>query len=163
MRKTTINVSSELDRKIDELIKLTDGRNFTRIIEAAVYNYLRMVKSSGAYAPTYTLDNIYVECEDGEDGLDVFQDVEGGPFFYQLRKAKNLDELMKRPFFVEVTSDDLEFPRAIYDYEEVKPSQDNEFWNIVGLVGVTPENWQPKFFQRAGLVATPQLGLIGSY
>lgn len=163
MRKTTINVTPELDQKVDELLRLTNSSNFTRVIEAAIYNYLKMVKSSGLYSPTYTLDNIYVKCEANEDGLDVFQDVEGGPFFYKLRKARNLNELLDRPFFVEVTGDDLEFPRAIYDYEEKKPEDDDEAWKFFEMVGVTPANWKPKYFQRAGLVATPQIGLIGSY
>lgn len=162
MRKTTINVTPELDEKVRELTRLTNS-NFIRVIEAAIYNYLKMIKSSGSYSPTYnTLDNIYVECEANEDGLDVFQDVEGGPYFYKLRKAHDFNELLNRPFFVEVTGDDLEFPRAIYDYEEKKPEDDDEIWKVFEMVDVTPANWKPKYFQRAGLVATPQLGLIGS-
>ncbi len=163
MRKTTINISDDLDKNIEELLSLTDHGNFTRVIEAAVYNYLRMVQSSGNYWPTYTLDKVWVDAEAAdEQAIDVFMETEDGVFGHRLRKVESMHELLEdRPFYVEVKSDDLIYPRALYDFEEVKPGpEQKDFWRFVGYVGVTPENWRPKYFQRAGLVATPQLGLI---
>ena len=69
MRKTTINISDDLDKNIEELLSLTDHGNFTRVIEAAVYNYLRMVQSSGNYWPTYTLDKVWVDAEAADELL----------------------------------------------------------------------------------------------
>lgn len=162
--KKQVNIRAN-DKTVAQIHELAEKFNMTQaeVVAYAVDMYHRRqktAKSSGLHSPIYTLDSVYVECENDEDGIEVFQDVEYGPFFYKLRRARNFSELLNKPFFVEVTGDDLRFPYAVYDYEEKKPDDDDEIWEVLGVVDVTPQNWKPKYFQSGTLVATPRLGLI---
>jgi hypothetical protein len=160
MRKTTVNVSESLDEKIAELQRLTDQSDFIRVIEAAVYNYLRMVKSSGSYSPIYTLDKVWIDADKTDEESNTLL-VDSGYDKSRIRKAANYEELLERQrFYVQVKADDLTYPYAKYDYEEVKPSADDSFWKFVEMVGITPDNWQPNYFQQAALVTVPKAGLI---
>ena len=131
MRKTTVNVSESLDQKIVELQSLTDHGDFIRIIEAAVYNYLRMVKSSGMYAPIYTLDRAWIDADKSDAESDTYL-VDDGYNKSRIRKAKSYQEILEREvFYIQVKEDDLVYPYAKFDYEEVKPPPDDEFWGFV--------------------------------
>ena len=159
MRKTSINVSESLDSNIAELQRLTNQSDFIRVIETAVYNYLRMVKSSGSYTPIYTLDKVWIDA-DKTDHESKTSLVDNGYHKTRIRKADSYEELLERQlFYVQVESDDLVYPYAKFDYEEVKPPSDSDFWQVAEMVGVTPDNWQPSYFQQAAVAIVPKAGL----
>ena len=160
MRKTSINVSENLDSNITELQQLTNQSDFIRVLETAVYNYLRMVKSSGSYTPIYALDKVWIDADKtGDESKTLY--VDNGYHKTRIRKADSYEELLEHQvFYVQVESDDLVYPYAKFEYEEVKPSPDSDFWSVVEMVGVTPDNWQPSYFQQAAVAIVPKAQLI---
>lgn len=131
-----------------------DMNDVKHAMTSALYNLATEMESGTAWRPTYT--KYFVE--DDHEGIPVKSNHEGA-YQTKMREVSLREALENQVFYAEVKSGALAYPYAVYDFVSVKPD-DNGVNRLLGFIG---KNWEPTYFQRAGLVATPQAGLIGGY
>ncbi len=158
MKKTTINITEDMERQVDALIARAVGRGarlgMADIVRQAVaMMHEQLVESGADYAPTYT--EVFIHAKANEMRIPVVRRTEDGAAVKDyLKRAETLEEaLAATEMYVEVKHP-LRYPLARYDYQEDMSEVAKSRFAHVLL------RKEPRRFARAAVIFTPKMALI---
>jgi hypothetical protein len=157
-RKISLNLDTETERKINELIAYAAERNqrsdMTSTIRSAI-NILheQLVESTATYWPMY--QDVYVETgEPDHERGDIEVYAPEGDFTAWLKRAESFEEALAAPRRFVVVGHPLKYPFAKYDYEEIwTEAEKSRFAHIIG-------DLEPRLYTEATIVYTPKMALV---
>lgn len=157
MRRTTINISQDLEQQINDLSKVIDTKDMIRVIEAAVDDFHRQhVRGKAVYLPAYTEVYVPAESEDERGAFRVREILYGIGSISYLKKAESFKDALEAGVFFVPLHHAQEYPYASADYEDIPP--DN--WQEIKPIWM-PDKWPTTRYASAAMVATPQATLAG--
>ena len=157
MKKTTINITQDMEQQVDALIARAAERGgrfgMADIVRQAVaMMHEQLVESGADYAPLYT--QVYIHAKKGEMSIPVFMHTEEGPVADRLKAAATLEEALAAPMMYVEVKHPLRYPLARYDYEEdMSEVAKSRFAHIL-------LRKEPRRFAQAAVIFTPKMALI---
>lgn len=154
MKKTTINITQDMEQQVDALIARAAERGgrfgMADIVRQAVaMMHEQLVESSADYAPTYT--EIFIHAKANEMRIPVVMHTEDGDVKDYLKRAETLEEALAAPVMYVEVKHPLRYPFASYDYaEDMSEVAKSRFAHVL-------LRKEPRLFTQAAVIFTPKM------
>lgn len=157
MKKTTLNITDDMEQKVDALIARAAERGgrfgMADIVRQAVaMMHEQLVESTADYAPIYT--QVYIHAGADEMSIPVIMRTEEGPVSDRIKAAKTLEEALAAPVMYVEVKHPLRYPFARYDFEEDMSEVAKSRFAHVLL------RKEPRLFAQAAIIFTPKMALL---
>ncbi len=157
MKKTTINITQDMERQVDALIARAAERGgrfgMADIVRQAVATmYEQLIESDTYYTPAYT--EVFIHAKSDKMRIPVVMHTEDGDVKDYLKRAETLAEAQAAPMMYVEVKHPLRYPYARYDYEEDMSEVAKSRFAHVLL------RKKPRFFTQATIIFTPKMALL---